>query len=85
MHGLDPSKAVHEISPREGEFSLREEDILSVIDREGDKIALVLFSGIQYFTGQLFPMEKITAKAHEKVGTKYEGFKEKQIGCYSIE
>ncbi|KAF8654132.1 hypothetical protein AX16_003663 [Volvariella volvacea WC 439] len=65
-NGFDPSVAVLELSPREGEYTLREEDILSVIENEGDSIAIVLFSGIQYYTGQLFPMELITRKAKEK-------------------
>jgi len=64
-HGLDPVKAIREISPREGEYTLREEDILEVIEKEGSTIALVLFSGIQYYTGQWFPMESITQKAKE--------------------
>ncbi|CAA7271786.1 unnamed protein product [Cyclocybe aegerita] len=64
--GLDPATAIIEISPREGEFTLREEDILETIDKEGDSIALVIFSGIQYYTGQWFPIESITKKAHEK-------------------
>ena len=64
-HGLDPVKAIREISPREGEYTLREEDILEVIEKEGSTIALVLFSGIQYYTGQWFPMQSITQKAKE--------------------
>ena len=58
-------KAIREISPREGEYTLREEDILEVIEKEGSTIALVLFGGVQYYTGQLFPMESITEKAKE--------------------
>ncbi|KAF8321725.1 PLP-dependent transferase [Clavulina sp. PMI_390] len=53
-----------EISPRAGEFVLREEDILSVIKENGSSIALVLFSGVQYYTGQWFPMESITKAGH---------------------
>ena len=49
-------KAIREISPREGEYTLKEEDILEVIEKEGSTIALVLFSGIQYYTGQWFPI-----------------------------
>ncbi|KAJ3504967.1 hypothetical protein NMY22_g17744 [Coprinellus aureogranulatus] len=64
-HNLDPKDAIIEVSPREGEFTLREEDILGVLEREGSKIALVIFSGIQYYTGQLFPMQSITKKAKE--------------------
>ena len=52
--------------PREGETLLRIEDILNIIEQEGDSIALVLFSGIQYYTGQLFPMKEITSAAQEK-------------------
>ncbi|CAE7221137.1 unnamed protein product [Rhizoctonia solani] len=63
-HGYDPKDAVIELAPREGEVYLREEDILAVIEKEGPSIALVLFSGIQYYTGQWFPMEKITQAAH---------------------
>ncbi|KAF9264796.1 kynureninase [Marasmius fiardii PR-910] len=65
-HGLDPAQAIIEMAPREGEYTLRTEDILDTIEKEGDTIALVLFSGIQYYTGQLFAMETITLKAKEK-------------------
>ncbi|KAF5365593.1 hypothetical protein D9758_003231 [Tetrapyrgos nigripes] len=65
-HGLDPAQAVLEMKPRKGEFYLREEDILDTIEREGSTIAIVLFSGVQYYTGQYFPIEPITRKAKEK-------------------
>jgi kynureninase len=64
-HGLDPVKAIREISPREGEYTLREEDILEVIEKEGSTIALVLFSAVQYYTGQWFPLQSITKKSKE--------------------
>jgi len=54
------------MKPREGEYTLRKEDILSLIDSEGESIALVLFSGVQYYTGQLFPIEEVTRAAHDK-------------------
>lgn len=55
-----------EVAPREGEYTLRDEDILAAIEQHGAQTALVLFSGVQYYTGQWFPMENITKKAHEK-------------------
>ncbi|KAG9121038.1 Kynureninase (L-kynurenine hydrolase) [Ceratobasidium sp. 392] len=64
-HGYDPKDAVIELAPREDEFYLREDDILAAIQKDASSIALVLFSGIQYYTGQLFPMEKITKAAHD--------------------
>jgi kynureninase len=60
LHGLDPGTAVVEVHPRPGEHTLREEDILTTIETEGPSIALVLFSGVNYHTGQWFPMERIT-------------------------
>jgi kynureninase len=66
FHGFAPETAIKELFPREGEFTLRTEDILQAIDNEGDKLALVLFGGVNYYTGQLFDMQKITQKAHEK-------------------
>jgi hypothetical protein len=67
LHGFVPEEAVREVKPRPGEYTLREEDILDILTKEGPSIALVLFSGIQYYTGQWFPMESITAAAHEQV------------------
>ncbi|KIJ23873.1 hypothetical protein M422DRAFT_195399, partial [Sphaerobolus stellatus SS14] len=65
-HGYDPKDAVLEMFPRPGEHTLRTEDILETIKREGQSIALVLFSGVQYYTGQWFSMEAITKAAHEE-------------------
>ena len=66
-HGFDPKDAIIEIAPREGEFWIREEDILDVIEKQGSKIALVIFGGISYYTGQWFPMKSVTAAAKAKV------------------
>ncbi|KAH8824809.1 pyridoxal phosphate-dependent transferase [Flagelloscypha sp. PMI_526] len=64
-HGLDPSDAIIEVTPRDGEYSLRQEDIFAVLEKEGPTIALVIFSGVQYYTGQLFHIPSITRKAKE--------------------
>lgn len=65
MRGLDPKEVIIEIAPREGEYTLREEDILQTIEEHSDSLALVMMGGVHYYTGQLFPLEKIVAKAHE--------------------
>jgi len=57
------------IRPREGEDTIRTEDILDVIQRENDSLALVMLSGIQYYTGQKFDMKTITQAGHA-VGAK---------------
>ena len=64
LHGGNPDTDFVELWPRKGEDTLRTEDIVSAIQREGKSLALVMLSGIQYYTGQLFDMETITAAAH---------------------
>ena len=61
--------AIIEMSPREGEYTLRTSDILDVIAREGSSIALVIFSGVQYYTGQAFAIETITRAAKAQVSS----------------
>ncbi len=69
FHGLDIDKDLIEIAPREGEHLIREEDILSAIEEAGDTLAMVMIGGVNYYTGQLFDMKKITEAGHA-VGAK---------------
>jgi kynureninase len=62
--GFDPATAIIEIAPREGEKILHTEDIVTAINEHGDSLAVVLFGGINYYTGQLFDMQRITGAAH---------------------
>ena len=71
-HGFDPGTAIVEVAPRPGENTLRTEDILETIEREGDSVALVLFGGVNYYTGQFYELPAIAAAAH-RVGA-YAGF-----------
>ncbi len=71
-HGLNPSEVIIEVEPRPGEKNLRTEDIIDVIEKNNECVALVLFGGINYYTGQLFNMQRITEAAH-KAGA-YAGF-----------
>lgn len=64
FHGFDPSVSIIELMPREGEECLRTEDILQTIENEGDALALILLGGINYYTGQLYDIEKITKSGH---------------------
>jgi kynureninase len=63
---LNPKDAIIALSPREGEYTLRTSDILETIEKEGDSIALVIFSGVQFYTGQWFDMPAITKAAQAK-------------------
>jgi kynureninase len=61
--GQDPKECLLMARPRQGEATLRTEDLESLLARRGDEIALVLLGGVQYYTGQRFAMERVTAAA----------------------
>lgn len=69
FHGLDPNEHIIEVSPRTGEELIREEDILEIIQKRGEEIALIMVGGVNYYTGQYFDLKKITEEAH-KAGAK---------------
>ena len=69
FRGYTPEEAIVEVFPREGEQTLRTEDILAAIEQHQDELALVLFAGLQYYTGQVFDMAAIT-KAGQAAGAK---------------
>lgn len=48
---------------------IEEEDIVNTILEHGDSVALVMFSGVQFLSGQVFDMKAI-ATAAKKVGAK---------------
>lgn len=64
FHGFKSEDAIVEVKRREGEHTIRLEDILDKIDEVGDALALVLFGGVNYYTGQVFDMKSITAAGH---------------------
>lgn len=64
LHGLNADDVLVEMQPREGELTLRTEDIINKINELGDELALVCFGAVNYFTGQYFDLKKITAAAH---------------------
>ncbi len=64
-HGFAPDDAIVEIAPRPGEDTLRTEDILQTIEKEADTLALVMFGGVNYYTGQFYELEKIAAAARK--------------------
>nr|XP_040043526.1 kynureninase [Gasterosteus aculeatus aculeatus]XP_040043529.1 kynureninase [Gasterosteus aculeatus aculeatus] len=66
LRGFDPAGSMLGLAPRPGEETLRTRDILEEIEREGDSIAVVMFSGVQYYTGQLFDMAAIAEAGRKK-------------------
>jgi kynureninase len=65
FHGLDPEACLVELQPRQGEHTLRPEDITNKIAELGDELALVCFGGVNFLTGQAFDIKNITAAGHK--------------------
>jgi kynureninase len=65
-HGLDPKEVLILARPRKGEFTIRQEDIEAALDKHREQIAVVMMGGLNFFTGQLFDIEKITALAQKR-------------------
>ncbi|WP_420457987.1 kynureninase [Neolewinella sp.] len=61
FHGLDPAECLIEVRPREGEAMIATEDIVAAIEAAGDTLALVLWTGVQYYSGQFFDLGRIAA------------------------
>ena len=64
FHGFHPDDVIIELKPREGEYTLRTEDILAEIEKHKDSLAIVMMGGVNYYTGQAFDMKAIAAAAH---------------------
>ena len=65
-HGLSPATSLIKLRPRDGESAIRTEDIQTIIENEGDEIALIMLGGVNYYTGQVFDFENITKLGHAK-------------------
>lgn len=63
-HRIDPSESLIKLRPREGEVIIRLEDIINVIEQNSESVSLIMLGGVNYYTGQLFDMKKITQVAH---------------------
>lgn len=72
MYGYDPEDAIIEISSREGEHLIDEQDVLQAIENAGGSLALVMMGGVNYYTGQFFDLKKIADATH-RVGA-YVGY-----------
>ncbi len=67
LHGYSAEQAIVELKPKPNNHTLTTQDILHTIEQLGDAVALILLPGVQYYTGQLFDMHKIT-EVGKKVG-----------------
>ncbi|MDI1354351.1 MAG: kynureninase [bacterium] len=65
FHGYEPKDALIEVGPREGEYHIRQEDVLAAIEKHKDSLCLIMIGGVNYFTGQVFDMKTITEAGHK--------------------
>ncbi len=61
LHGFDPKEALIEWQPKDDELFI--DDLQQIIAAQGDEIALILVPGIQYYSGQVLPMQEICQMA----------------------
>ncbi|KAI0140525.1 kynureninase [Xylariaceae sp. FL1272] len=64
-HGLDPRRSMVEIHPDQPHY-ISTENMLAKIEEHAEETALLLLPGLQYYSGQLFDMPRITAHAQAK-------------------
>ncbi|HVZ95104.1 MAG TPA: kynureninase, partial [Phycisphaerales bacterium] len=65
LHGFDPAATLRWMKPRTGEHTIRTEDVLETIRRDGQSIALILLAGVNFVTGQAMDIPRITKAARE--------------------
>jgi kynureninase len=65
LHGYHPNDAIIEVHPKKGKATIDHEDIIETIKKHGYETALVIFGGVNYYSGQVFDMQAITKAAHE--------------------
>lgn len=64
-HGLDPAEHLIVVRPRDGEATLRRDDLEGAIREHRGRLAVALLAGVNYATGQLQPIERLTAAVHD--------------------
>ncbi len=66
FHGYEPKNAIIEPQPKGDSSIIETKDILQLIENQGNKIALVMIGGVNYYSGQLYKLKAITEAAHRK-------------------
>ncbi|MGE4070088.1 MAG: kynureninase [Lysobacterales bacterium] len=61
FHGGDPAADLIELAPLPGASTIDLAQIEAILEREGERIALILWPGVQYASGQRFDLQRIAA------------------------
>jgi kynureninase len=65
-HGLDPDETLLSVRPRPGENTVAIEDLEALLERRGQEVALVLWNGVNFLTGQRFDLDRIATAARKR-------------------
>ena len=65
FHGLDPDRSLIELAPRKDDAYITVEEIETLLAMQGGEIALLMLPGVQYYSGQVFDMERIVRAGHQ--------------------
>ncbi len=65
FHGGHPDEDLIMVKSEREDYIIEEEKILSTIEQHGNDLALVLIGGVNYLSGQVFDLAKITAAVHK--------------------
>lgn len=66
FHGFDPATDLIEVQPDEANGTISMAAVERALEEHGHRIALVMWPGVQYRTGQAFDLREITRLAHAK-------------------
>jgi kynureninase len=67
-HGHNPHDALLTVRPREGEHTIRMEDVEELLERRGEEIAVVWWNAVNFLSGQFFDVPRLTAAVHRRRG-----------------
>jgi len=65
FHGFDPKEGLILWTPPKGEELCKVLDLENILKEQGDEIALIMIGSTNYYTGQSFPLKKITNLGHQ--------------------
>jgi kynureninase len=63
-HGLDPAEHLIVVGPRQGEATVRTDDLEAAIHDQRDRLAVALLAGVNYATGQVLDIPRLTTAIH---------------------
>lgn len=66
FHGFDEDEGLIEWKPRDGEELLNIDDLETILEVQGDEVALLLIGGVNYYTGQYLDLRRIAEIGHAK-------------------